>query len=194
MRRKAVGIGRSMSDDSKTGEAKRAIGREMACEGMMRTGFGKGSTEAGTRAMDRIRGRSSVFLAARMKYAVSLAAAALFLICVGAGLMAMLPSKSGNGSGANPETAASSPALKILDWRVSPDSTLVIKWSGASADKSYRIESTTNLLAGFNETVKAGLPGMGQMNCYTVAVDNTASRYFRVVEERRGWASPVGGP
>jgi hypothetical protein len=117
------------------------------------------------------------------------AAAALLVIALGGGWFALTHHTA-------PEPAKQPPtpiplamsdkttAPKILDCSVQPDSKVVIRWAGSATGRSYRIETTTNLIEGFNEKLICGIPAVQPMNCYTVAVNHTASRYFRVVEER----------
>lgn len=118
-----------------------------------------------------------------------LAVAAIFFIALGAGWFALTLRQTPTVTKpALPPVAATTAeqkaAPKILDCTIQPDSIIVIKWAGTGAGKTYRIETTTNLMAGFNESIAAGIPSVQPMNCYTVAVNDTVSRYFRVVEER----------
>ena len=56
---------------------------------------------------------------------------------------------------------------------------LIVRWQSVSS-KSYAIDSTTNLLDGFNDTVESNLVGYPPENSYTVTVDQLDRSIYRI--------------
>ncbi|MBA4387138.1 MAG: hypothetical protein C0404_04095 [Verrucomicrobia bacterium] len=92
-------------------------------------------------------------------------------------------------AGTNPTNANSRLQVSRLRLEASPgtqgsgeERNLVIEWSSV-AGKWYRIQSSTNLLAGFDGVAVSNIPATPTINMSTVIVDQVRLRYYRVTVE-----------
>ncbi|MEI7898656.1 MAG: family 20 glycosylhydrolase [bacterium] len=81
------------------------------------------------------------------------------------------------GAGTDPTNAAS--VLRLTEIGMPAGAELVLLWQSVSG-KTYAVQSSTNLLAGFRDTADTNLVAIGGTMSRTVTVDQAAAGFYRV--------------
>jgi hypothetical protein len=80
-------------------------------------------------------------------------------------------------SGTVPTNASS--RFQVTDFKRQGGTGFVIRWSSV-AGKKYALETSTNLLAGFDGLATNHIPATPPLNTHTVIVDQVRDRFYRV--------------
>ena len=83
-------------------------------------------------------------------------------------------------AGTDPTNASSKFQVTSFNWQSGTN--FVIQWSSV-AGKRYALQTSTNLLAGFDGLLTNHVPGTPPLNTATVSMDQVRSRYYRVMVE-----------